>query len=165
MGDQEGDRDPGGARERRPAAAAAQGLQGRAAAHYRHRPFDGRQVPLRLLLGDGYDVSDPFKPRLTGKVRIGGIVSKATHPGARNGARLSTLPSMRFDVGQIFRRMRLYYPPGNALPPPSWPPICRVAPHRAPTPRQRATPSRRRPIRQHAPSVASRSPSPPGTVA
>ena len=32
-----------------------------------------------------YDVSDPFKPKLTGKVRIGGIVSKATHPGAKNG--------------------------------------------------------------------------------
>jgi selenium-binding protein 1 len=33
-----------------------------------------------------YDVSDPFKPKLTGKVRIGGIVSRATHPGANNGA-------------------------------------------------------------------------------
>ena len=32
-----------------------------------------------------YDVSDPFNPRLTGKVRIGGIVSRATHPKA-NGA-------------------------------------------------------------------------------
>ena len=32
-----------------------------------------------------YDVSDPFAPRLTGKVRIGGIVSRASHPGARNG--------------------------------------------------------------------------------
>ena len=31
-----------------------------------------------------YDVSDPFKPKLTGKVRIGGIVSRATHPG-KNG--------------------------------------------------------------------------------
>jgi methanethiol oxidase len=33
-----------------------------------------------------YDVSDPFSPKLTGKVRIGGVVSRATHPGARNGA-------------------------------------------------------------------------------
>jgi methanethiol oxidase len=33
-----------------------------------------------------YDVSDPFKPKLTGKVRIGGIVSRATHPAAKNGA-------------------------------------------------------------------------------
>ena len=33
-----------------------------------------------------YDVSDPFKPKLTGKVRIGGIVSSAPHPGAKNGA-------------------------------------------------------------------------------
>jgi selenium-binding protein 1 len=33
-----------------------------------------------------YDVSDPFAPKLAGKVRIGGIVSRATHPGASNGA-------------------------------------------------------------------------------
>lgn len=33
-----------------------------------------------------YDVSDPFAPKLTGKVRIGGIVSRASHPGAGNGA-------------------------------------------------------------------------------
>jgi methanethiol oxidase len=35
-----------------------------------------------------YDVSDPFNPRLTGKLRIGGIVSRAAHPvdgGALNG--------------------------------------------------------------------------------
>ncbi len=30
-----------------------------------------------------YDVSDPFAPKLTGKVRVGGIVSKAAHPGAK----------------------------------------------------------------------------------
>jgi selenium-binding protein 1 len=40
-----------------------------------------------------YDVSDPFSPKLTGNVRIGGIVSKATHPGAKNGA-LSGGPQM-----------------------------------------------------------------------
>ena len=40
-----------------------------------------------------YDVSDPFNPKLTGKVRIGGIVSRATHPGAKNGA-LSGGPQM-----------------------------------------------------------------------
>jgi selenium-binding protein 1 len=33
-----------------------------------------------------YDVSDPFNPKLTGKVRIGGIVSRAPHAGAKNGA-------------------------------------------------------------------------------
>jgi methanethiol oxidase len=35
-----------------------------------------------------YDVSDPFKPRLTGTVRLGGIVAHAPHPkaGALNGA-------------------------------------------------------------------------------
>jgi selenium-binding protein 1 len=32
-----------------------------------------------------YDVSDPFKPKLTGKIRIGGVVSRAVHPGSRNG--------------------------------------------------------------------------------
>ncbi|TMJ33010.1 MAG: selenium-binding protein, partial [Alphaproteobacteria bacterium] len=32
-----------------------------------------------------YDVSGPFNPKLTGKVRIGGIVSRASHPGAKNG--------------------------------------------------------------------------------
>jgi methanethiol oxidase len=35
-----------------------------------------------------YDVSDPFKPRLTGTVKIGGIVSRAPHPsgtGPLNG--------------------------------------------------------------------------------
>ena len=32
-----------------------------------------------------YDVSDPLKPKLTGKIRIGGIVSRAGHP-ARKGA-------------------------------------------------------------------------------
>ena len=30
-----------------------------------------------------YDVSDPFKPKLTGKVQIGGIVSRAGHPKAK----------------------------------------------------------------------------------
>jgi selenium-binding protein 1 len=30
-----------------------------------------------------YDVSDPFKPKLTGKVRIGGIVSRAGHPAEK----------------------------------------------------------------------------------
>ena len=29
-----------------------------------------------------YDVSDPFEPKLTGSVRIGGIVERAAHPGA-----------------------------------------------------------------------------------
>ena len=31
-----------------------------------------------------YDVSEPFNPKLIGKVRIGGIVSRATHPNAKN---------------------------------------------------------------------------------
>jgi methanethiol oxidase len=32
-----------------------------------------------------YDVSDPFEPRLTGTVRIGGAVARAGHPAAKNG--------------------------------------------------------------------------------
>jgi selenium-binding protein 1 len=30
-----------------------------------------------------YDVSDPFKPKLAGKLRVGGIVSRASHPKSR----------------------------------------------------------------------------------
>lgn len=33
-----------------------------------------------------FDVSEPFAPKQTGKVRIGGIVSRAPHPGAKDGA-------------------------------------------------------------------------------
>jgi methanethiol oxidase len=40
-----------------------------------------------------YDVSDPMKPKLTGKVRIGGIVSRASHPKAA-GKKLSGAPQM-----------------------------------------------------------------------
>ena len=34
-----------------------------------------------------YDVTDPFAPRLTGSVRLGGLVARASHPraGALNG--------------------------------------------------------------------------------
>ena len=39
-----------------------------------------------------YDVSDPFKPKLTGKVRIGGIVARASHP--RNSRPLNGGPQM-----------------------------------------------------------------------
>ena len=35
-----------------------------------------------------YDVSDPFKPKLTGKLRLGGIVARA--PAARGQRRRST---------------------------------------------------------------------------
>jgi len=31
-----------------------------------------------------YDVSEPFNPKLISKVRIGGVVSKAAHPNAKN---------------------------------------------------------------------------------
>src|SRR5207247_793721 len=33
-----------------------------------------------------YDVSDPFKPKLTGSVHIGGIVRRAPHPGNQKTA-------------------------------------------------------------------------------
>ena len=51
VGGQEDHRDPGRARRSRSAAAGAQGLQGGAAAGHRHRPLDGRPLPLRVLLG------------------------------------------------------------------------------------------------------------------
>jgi selenium-binding protein 1 len=34
-----------------------------------------------------YDVSDPFNPKLTGKLRIGGIVSQAAHPASKGPLR------------------------------------------------------------------------------
>lgn len=40
-----------------------------------------------------YDVSDPFDPKLKGKVRIGGIVSRSSHPGA-GGRPLNGGPQM-----------------------------------------------------------------------
>lgn len=53
-----------------------------------------------------YDVSDPFNPKLTGKVRIGGIVSRAGHPGANNGKsrKLSGGPQM-VEVSRDGRRV------------------------------------------------------------
>ena len=50
-----------------------------------------------------YDVSDPFAPKLTGKVRIGGIVSRETHPGAKNG-KLNGGPQM-VEVSRDGRRV------------------------------------------------------------
>ncbi len=40
-----------------------------------------------------YDVADPMSPQLTGSIRIGGIVRRATHPAFRNG-RLNGGPQM-----------------------------------------------------------------------
>src|SRR5262249_30235082 len=40
-----------------------------------------------------YDVSDPFNPKLTGSVRIGGIVRRAPHP-AKPGKALNGGPQM-----------------------------------------------------------------------
>jgi selenium-binding protein 1 len=50
-----------------------------------------------------YDVSDPFRPRETGSVRIGGIVGRAAHP-ARPGQRLSGGPQM-VEVSRDSRRV------------------------------------------------------------
>ena len=49
-----------------------------------------------------YDVSDPFKPRLTGKVRIGGIVARAAHP--KGGGPLNGGPQM-VEVSRDGRRI------------------------------------------------------------
>jgi len=40
-----------------------------------------------------FDVSNPHEPKQTGKVRIGGIVSRASHPAAKNG-KLNGAPQM-----------------------------------------------------------------------
>lgn len=50
-----------------------------------------------------YDVSDPFAPKLTGKVRIGGIVSRAAHP-ARPDQPLNGGPQM-VEVSRDGRRI------------------------------------------------------------
>jgi selenium-binding protein 1 len=50
-----------------------------------------------------YDVSDPFAPKQTGRVRIGGIVSRATHPAA-GGAALNGGPQM-VEVSRDGRRV------------------------------------------------------------
>ena len=73
-----------------------------------------------------YDVSDPFQPKLTGKVRVGGVVSRADHPSARNGG-LNGGPQM-VEVSRDGRRVyftnSLYgavdaqlYPDGMSPPP------------------------------------------------
>jgi selenium-binding protein 1 len=49
-----------------------------------------------------YDVSDPFNPKLTGKLRIGGIVSRAEHP--KNGGALNGGPQM-VEVSRDGRRI------------------------------------------------------------
>jgi methanethiol oxidase len=50
-----------------------------------------------------YDVSDPFNPKLAGKVRIGGIVARASRPGAENG-KLNGGPQM-VEVSRDGRRV------------------------------------------------------------
>lgn len=51
-----------------------------------------------------YDVSDPFKPKLTGSVRLGGIVTKATHPAS--GQPLNGGPQM-VEISRDGRRVYL----------------------------------------------------------
>jgi selenium-binding protein 1 len=50
-----------------------------------------------------YDVSDPFAPKLTGTVRIGGIVSRESHPKA-DGRSLNGGPQM-VEVSRDGRRV------------------------------------------------------------
>jgi hypothetical protein len=65
--------------------AAARRLQGRSAADHGHQSLslDDRFLYVSCF-GTGeflqYDVSDPFHPRKTGSVHLGGIVRKAAHP-------------------------------------------------------------------------------------
>lgn len=57
-----------------------------------------------------YDVSDPFNPKLTGSVRVGGIVSRATHPRA-GGRPLNGGPQMvevSRDGGRVYFTNSLY---------------------------------------------------------
>ena len=75
----------------RPAAADAEGFQGGAAARHRHRPVDGRPLPLRLLLGHRRPAAvRRLRPvqRRSSPARCGsaGSSSRASHPKARNGA-------------------------------------------------------------------------------
>lgn len=55
-----------------------------------------------------YDVSDPFKPRLTGTVRLGGIVARAPHPkaGALNGG--SQMVELSRDGRRVYLSNSLY---------------------------------------------------------
>jgi len=55
-----------------------------------------------------YDVSDPFKPRLTATVRLGGIVSHAPHPkaGALNGG--SQMVELSRDGRRVYLSNSLY---------------------------------------------------------
>jgi methanethiol oxidase len=52
-----------------------------------------------------YDVSDPFEPKLTGSVRIGGIVSRTPHP-SRPDRPLNGAPQM-VEISRDGRRLYL----------------------------------------------------------
>ena len=82
----QGDRDPGRAGRDRAAAAGAPALRRRAAAGHRHLAHVDDKTLLVSCWGTGelkrYDVTDPFHPRETGSVRLGGIVERAPHPSA-----------------------------------------------------------------------------------
>lgn len=53
-----------------------------------------------MALRQQYDVSNPFQPKLTGLVRIGGIVVRAPHPA--DGGALNGGPQMVADGGNAF---------------------------------------------------------------
>jgi selenium-binding protein 1 len=52
-----------------------------------------------------YDVSDPFSPRLTGSVKIGGMVRRGSHPG-KQGVALNGGPQM-VEISRDGRRVYL----------------------------------------------------------
>ena len=59
----------------------------------------------QMVEGLARETRPHVKPKLTGKVRIGGIVSRASHPGAKNGA-LSGGPQM-VEISRDGRRVYL----------------------------------------------------------
>ena len=85
VGGQEGHRDPRRARRSGPSAAAAEGLQGRARRSSPTSTCRSTTASSTSRAGAPATCSsttsrDPFHPKLTGKVRIGGIVARAAHP-------------------------------------------------------------------------------------
>jgi methanethiol oxidase len=57
-----------------------------------------------------YDVSDPFAPRLTGSVRIGGIVRRASHPAAGSVNGGPQMVEVSRDARRVYLTNSLYRP-------------------------------------------------------
>ena len=92
MGGEEDHHDPGRAGRSGPPAAGAEGLQGGAAARHRHRPVDGRPLPLRVLLGHR-------RPAAIRRLRP--VQPEAHRQGADRRHRLARRPSRRRKNGKL----------------------------------------------------------------